>query len=718
MKIIFSIFTVLCISVFSYSAPPVTQNLVLQLDASSVQTEQYSGKTVVNTWTDLAVIEGGSNDALQSNPAEMPEYIASSPIADSLPVLYFDGLDDELVVSDHDYLDPRNIGVTVFIVGKVDDMQQRYWLRKGNKSSVLEGYSIWSDDLERVVVRANAEGINDDAHKIGMWRDQQPGRDISIYKDLTVVTMSILGGDGSTMQGYVNGLDNEWNNWYGATYTGLIETPDNLLIGPGFHGYIAEVLIYKTQLSDTQRNSVINYLAAKYNLPLSEGSIVTDYYLTSDKEAYLANLSPQEQEKFDLGKTLGLLDFEPIHLPQPGEWLRPGWPVAIKQNGSICLFYRPYEMIRSTDNGQTWQPAVDMRDFILTPNTATVLAGMQVLGFNSSDQMVFLDKNGIYLSSDEGLSWQHITNAFTSMQMTGPALNNGPAIIQHPYWGLMTFPVSLDQFWIRYSQDGGLTWSETNTPLPASYAANAEAAAINYNDSIIMLSRCHDYNTYEPIRSDPNYGTIGTYKYVQLWSQNGQFPFQASLTNIKATGWGYGSGPWGQDTVDLSLNPVTQRLEAIVTNRLGGGPGEEGNMQIQTLNLWSIDPENLLAGSSTWTFEGTLLSRGQYIDGLRVEGMHPAGAVIDTQNNTQQIYVYLGLKNQVYGVYRITRSLDTDSLSSLLARSSFENCSYSEGFGSLYDLNEDCLVDILDLQMFINSWMDCYHPEDVACAGQ
>ena len=82
-------------------------------------------------------------------------------------------------------------------------------------------------------------------------------------------------------------------------------------------------------------------------------------------------------------------------------------------------------------------------------------------------------------------------------------------------------------------------------------------------------------------------------KYAQAYSETGWFPFRFGVTNI---------GPVAiVDTPDVAFNPVTRRLEAAVSHRKGGGPGPTGTMKV---NLYSIAPAQLAAGSTDWAFRG------------------------------------------------------------------------------------------------------------------
>ena len=87
-----------------------------------------------------------------------------------------------------------------------------------------------------------------------------------------------------------------------------------------------------------------------------------------------------------------------------------------------------------------------------------------------------------------------------------------------------------------------------------------------------------------------------------------------------------------------------------------------------TINLWSIAPDALLAGSGEWRFDGTLLrcegrehDRGNALK-LERDGMCPGGSVIAADLGVQFIYVYLGHFQGPTGIFQVTRSLDTDRL--------------------------------------------------------
>ena len=45
-----------------------------------------------------------------------------------------------------------------------------------------------------------------------------------------------------------------------------------------------------------------------------------------------------------------------------------------------------------------------------------------------------------------------------------------------------------------------------------------------------------------------------------------------------------------------------------------------------------------------------------------IDCAHPGGAVMDVENGVQHIFIYSGVDKRVCGIYRITRTLNTDKL--------------------------------------------------------
>jgi|GEM_PF-1340585 len=408
-----------------------------------------------------------------------------------------------------------------------------------------------------------------------------------------------------------------------------------------------------------------------------------DWFITFPEA--LLHTDAAEDERLREMEARGLLKIRPVVIPGDpalGENIHLGHPVAAMSGDSIVVVYyvRQYHyggelrngpsiapgkrssamMVRSTDGGETWSAPVDMRTFGW-PEVPSRVGFGNAIGTIRDGEMLLVTAYGAYVSPDGGASWVHYPQAFTDRQLSGPQTNNGPKVVDHPRYGPIvlgtmgfgTDEVALfkDEIWIRYSADGGKSWEEVvRTDLPP-FAKPVEPTGVYLQGKTVVLARAHG----------GYHAATNTWRYVQIVLDEDLEVEDVRLTNIPATHRSGASGPWSQDTVDLALNPVTGRLEAVVTNRTGGEPGKEHDPKYQTLNLWSIDPAELLAGSAEWRFEATLLRRRRD-DVPGVDGMHPGAAVIDEKNGVQRIYVYLGFGQGPSGIFEITRTLETDRL--------------------------------------------------------
>lgn len=393
-------------------------------------------------------------------------------------------------------------------------------------------------------------------------------------------------------------------------------------------------------------------------------------------------LADGERQKLILLEESGVLEIRPVALPR-GKYLVGqnrvlGWPTAVKVGESLVCAHnrrvhhhgdpkqddhsRPAIVLRSDDNGKTWSDAIDLRSFGIT-DRPLVVSGMICIG--EKDGKVFvLCKDGLYRSDDQGRNWELLKGALTQDQ-TGSTYDGGvgPRMIIHPTRGLVVLvhvrkQPSID---IYYSTDDGNTWRHERHRLRGEGEIHPmEPTGLYHNGRLLLLSRNHIL----PLRG---HGQIHEPQPpVMMVSDSGWFPMKhQALTNICSFRW--------PDTTDVAFNPVAQRFEAVVTNRSGGGPGQERNeKEQQTVNLWSISPEEFYAGKADhWRFEGTLLRLRSGMLNITpddVDAAHPGGAVMDRENGVQHIFIYCGTYRTPTGVYRITRTLHTDKLSAAIRR--------------------------------------------------
>lgn len=386
-------------------------------------------------------------------------------------------------------------------------------------------------------------------------------------------------------------------------------------------------------------------------------------------------ISPKERDRLRQLESRGLSIIRPVALPE-GSYLAGanrhlGWPVGIQVGSTLlCAYHQTLHhhgtgpqadadsnqavVVRSTDGGETWSAPIDIR-------TDGISADEMVLDFGNcfgvlGNRVFLATKYGVYRSDDEGRTWTLLRDALTKKQVRHDfACHFGPRMIIHPEKGLVVpVGVSFEPFLDLYSsKDEGMTW--THERVATSDAIHPiEPTGLFHDGRLIFVSRSHSLpfqfhgDLTEPMRP------------VMMVSDTGWFPMQhQSVTNISSHRW--------PDTTDVDFNPVTQRFEAVVTNRSGGVFDEERNENHeQTVNLWSISKENLYAGKADqWRFEATLLSLSSGMLNMGpgdIDAAHPGGAIIDEEDGVQHIFIYCGRYSTPTGIYRITRTLDTDKL--------------------------------------------------------
>ncbi len=194
--------------------------------------------------------------------------------------------------------------------------------------------------------------------------------------------------------------------------------------------------------------------------------------------------------------------------------------------------------------------------------------------------------------------------------------------------------------------------SRTRGTITAQLRAwSGEPVALYHDGKLVVVPRSYDPAAYDE--------ATDTSVYAQLWSESGWHPLEAKHSTIRVAG-----KRGRQDTLDIDYNPVTERIEAAVPARAGSGAGKPYPAQM-SINLWSIDPNDLFAGSAEWRFECALFARKEAMG--EIDGLHPGGAVIDAERGVQHIFVYMGYPAGPTGVFRVTRTLDTPRLKAFLS---------------------------------------------------
>jgi hypothetical protein len=379
-----------------------------------------------------------------------------------------------------------------------------------------------------------------------------------------------------------------------------------------------------------------------------------------------------------------LIEVAPVDLPldPPGDCNHFGWPVATMAGDTIVVMHRripghrrqgagqPHErmsygvVLRSEDGGKTWSKPYDLRDCMkpedrnrggIVPlshrakfdpdnksprgykvhlhaiGTAHGQAGSP---HHNAGAVMAVNNHGVFRSNDGGRTWRHFSKALRDDTFKHPIVNIGPRILDHPQQGLLVFGNwfgEVDQYHkystqlvVLRSRDGGESWGVEEHDVGFK---QYEPAALFHAGKFLFVTR--DQNKVRSHRQ-------------MMWLP-GMKP-TVTETNLV--------DPRLVDTVDLSFNPVTKRLELVRSERY--------RMQLW---LWSIDPEDW--GTGKWRRECRLLARSGtfYRD---ADGFHPAGAVIDAKRGVQHIFFYSGHPNGPAGVFRMTRTLETGKLATFL----------------------------------------------------
>lgn len=392
-------------------------------------------------------------------------------------------------------------------------------------------------------------------------------------------------------------------------------------------------------------------------------------------------LSANDSELKRLSRTAsqGLIELASVHLPTapPGDCNHYGWPVATMSGDTIVVMHRripghrakgagaPHSkmsygiVLRSDDGGKTWCEPYDLRDCMkpedrnrggIVPlshrakfdKTNRSPLGYKVhlhaIGTARDGAVIAVNNHGVFRSDDAGRSWKHFSQALRDDRFKHPIINIGPRILDDPVQGLLVLGNwfgEVDQYH-KYSQklvvlrspDGGETWRVEEHPVGFK---QYEPAAIFHNGKYRIVTR--DQNEVRSHR--------------QMTWLPGQPP-TVTPTNLQ--------DPRHVDTVDLSFNPFTKRLEIIRSERYR-----------MELWLWSIAPEDWSKGE--WRRECRLFVRqGKFY--TDADGFHPAGAVIDEKRGVQHVFLYTGHPNGPAGVFRLTRTLDTPKLAEYLMKES------------------------------------------------
>jgi hypothetical protein len=424
---------------------------------------------------------------------------------------------------------------------------------------------------------------------------------------------------------------------------------------------------------------------------------------------YYFAFSEKEKIRLAQAKAAGLIEIAPVALPVAENVVADndhfGWPVAAMVGDTIVVHFKRSlshstpdpvwgdtkndwsidAIIRSTDGGQTWGPIIGVNQ-LAAAGTGKKSGGAMLSIGRVGNSIVMPNRyiGGVLISNDAGQTWTHYPSAFSGL--TTSRTNMGPTIIDHPLFGAMMFNgqhTSPDTAFL-WSTNNGLNWSDAYWSDPGT--SPVEPEALTWDNNILLISR--EFNT--------DFGRVDGRYYMQSQHLYKYKPgdtvydvnFETRRTNMRGNKNIIGAGSrWSHDTSGLLMNPVTGRIECLDSHRHGGGLGDTDVYGKSTLNLWTIDPDELLAGGSRWRFDGVLLERARETDhgDDYCDGMHPGAPVTDVARGKQHIFVFAGYTDQAAGIFRVSRTLDTVRLRRWLLNYYATIWNFEPANGIIYD---------------------------------
>jgi len=279
-------FSIFLTTITSYSQIPKT-NLSLWLKADSLPTLVLNGSSV-SAWKDCS---GNGNDVIQSDINSQPTYLTNT--LNGHPVIKFDGTTDYLRNTTFSQTQP----LTVFVVWHVNST---------NGGTVFDGVN------SRILLR--------------YFNNMQAyaGASLIYNKSIPFTNLSTIEYNSSNSAIYENGVlmnsGDLGTNILDGLVIGSVVSNDGLFLD----GYIAEIIMYNTVLTNNERIAIETYLSKKYAETINPSSNViiknslcdTTIHAGAGYSSYLWN-SGATTESITVGKgTYSVLLSNPNEFPK------------------------------------------------------------------------------------------------------------------------------------------------------------------------------------------------------------------------------------------------------------------------------------------------------------------------------------------------------------------------------------------------------------------
>ena len=255
--------------------PNSISGLAMWLKADSIT--GLNDDDAVSNWPDSS---GNNRYAAQSTSSYQPIY--KTNVLNGQPAIRFDGADDALPIMDSN---PQSMtSISMFIVHQIDsgatgtsyyplilggdgnttgqylgfETQNSY---SGSSADIVDVFAGYGNDARATLKNEAAFG----SWKMWSTVSQNTVFNTKMYVNGAPATMSTTGTDQNLAVKISTTAGDNWGNIGGTRYS---------IYPTAYKGDIAEVLIYNRALSDTERRTVEQYLANKYNLNTSNQPLV------------------------------------------------------------------------------------------------------------------------------------------------------------------------------------------------------------------------------------------------------------------------------------------------------------------------------------------------------------------------------------------------------------------------------------------------------------
>ena len=244
---------------------PAFSGFELWFNADDLNGDGVSDGTVdgsmILSWTDV------THGYVAGEPYGVPPtFVAAASGINDMPVVNLDHV--ELSMPHVEALNPSSDPFTIFAVGAslTEGDDDSMWIRKGNNYSADEGWSIMSGFAGPTVRINGSSGIADRASV------QYPGPAIGEFSMVTGLISGVVEGETSFVNGRYNSEAFGWNiggcGPTEQTYSYPIEPTGDVLLGRAdATSQVAEILVYRGELSESQLLAVEGYLRTKYAFP-------------------------------------------------------------------------------------------------------------------------------------------------------------------------------------------------------------------------------------------------------------------------------------------------------------------------------------------------------------------------------------------------------------------------------------------------------------------